>query len=134
MRARRRTTALLALVQRVTKGSGMTWLVSALGIFAAALFYGDSMITPAISVLSAVEGLQIVAPDLERYVIPATLLILTVLFFIQHRGTGAVGMFFGPVMVGWSLPPVMVIVSTAMLLVLVAEVSSLTRPVASVTV
>ena len=60
----------------------------------AALFYGDSMITPAISVLSAVEGLEIITPALKPYVIPITLLIITGLFFIQKRGTGAVGIAF----------------------------------------
>ncbi len=93
--------ALLSLVTEKAKSPRLAWVISLLGIFAAALFYGDSMITPAISVLSAVEGLQIVAPELGSYVIPITLVILTGLFFIQRRGTGTVGMFFGPVMVGW---------------------------------
>ncbi len=93
--------ALLSLVTDNARDQRLAWIISLLGIFAAALFYGDSMITPAISVLSAVEGLQIVAPDLAAYVIPVTLVILTGLFFIQRRGTGTVGMFFGPVMVGW---------------------------------
>ena len=93
--------ALLSLITENSRNRGVTWAVSLLGIFAAALFYGDSMITPAISVLSAVEGLEIVSPDFTRYVIPLTLVILTVLFFIQKRGTGTVGMFFGPVMIGW---------------------------------
>lgn len=79
----------------------VTWLISLLGIFAAALFYGDSMITPAISVLSAVEGLEIITPDLKPYVLPLTVGILSGLFFIQRRGTGTVGLFFGPVMIGW---------------------------------
>ncbi len=83
--------ALLARVTELTKNSRATWFVTMLGIFAAALFYGDSMITPAISVLSAVEGLEIITPDLKPYVIPLTLLILTGLFFIQKHGTGAVG-------------------------------------------
>jgi len=94
--------ALLSLVIENARGNPrLTWVISLLGIFAAALFYGDSMITPAISVLSAVEGLEIITPALKPYVIPITLLIITGLFFIQKRGTGAVGMFFGPVMVGW---------------------------------
>ena len=94
--------ALLSLVIENARGNPrLTWVISLLGIFAAALFYGDSMITPAISVLSAVEGLEIITPALKPYVIPITLLIITGLFFIQRRGTGAVGMFFGPVMVGW---------------------------------
>ena len=93
--------ALLALVTRVTKGSGLTWVVSALGIFAAALFYGDSMITPAISVLSAVEGLRVVAPTASHFVVPITVCILIGLFWVQSRGTGAVGLWFGPVMCVW---------------------------------
>lgn len=93
--------ALLALVTERAKNPRLAWLITLLGIFAAALFYGDSMITPAISVLSAVEGLELVAPTLKPYVIPITLLILTGLFFIQKRGTGTVGLFFGPIMTGW---------------------------------
>ena len=93
--------ALLALVTERAKSPGMTWVITLLGIFAAALFYGDSMITPAISVLSAVEGVEIVTPTLTPYVLPITLVILTVLFMIQKRGTGAVGLFFGPVMIAW---------------------------------
>ncbi len=93
--------ALLALVTERAKNPRMSWIITLLGIFAAALFYGDSMITPAISVLSAVEGLEIITPTLKPYVIPITLLIITGLFFIQKRGTGTVGLFFGPVMVAW---------------------------------
>ena len=93
--------ALLSLVTEKAKSPRLSWIISLLGIFAAALFYGDSMITPAISVLSAVEGLEIVTPALKPYVVPITLLVLSALFLIQKRGTGAVGMFFGPVMVGW---------------------------------
>ncbi|MBS1144141.1 MAG: potassium transporter [Proteobacteria bacterium] len=93
--------ALLALVTERAKNPRLSWVVTLLGIFAAALFYGDSMITPAISVLSAVEGLEIIAPELKSYVIPLTLGILTGLFFIQKHGTGAVGKLFGPIMVAW---------------------------------
>ncbi len=93
--------ALLALVTERAKNPRLTWIITLLGIFAAALFYGDSMITPAISVLSAVEGLEIITPDLKPYVIPLTLGILTGLFFIQKHGTGAMGKLFGPVMVSW---------------------------------
>ena len=93
--------ALLALVTERAKNPRLSWIITLLGIFAAALFYGDSMITPAISVLSAVEGLEIIAPDMQAYVIPLTLGILTGLFFIQRHGTGAVGILFGPVMVAW---------------------------------
>ena len=91
----------LALLALVTERARLSWIITLLGIFAAALFYGDSMITPAISVLSAVEGMEIITPTLTPYVIPITLGILTGLFFIQKRGTGAVGIFFGPVMVAW---------------------------------
>src|SRR4051794_23870882 len=72
-----------------------------LGIFGASLFYGDGMITPAISVLSAVEGLEVVSPSLHEMVVPITLVVLTVLFAIQRFGTGAVGRLFGPVMGIW---------------------------------
>lgn len=93
--------ALLALVTERARNPRLAWIVTLLGIFAAALFYGDSMITPAISVLSAVEGMELVTPTLKPYVIPITLAILTGLFFIQKRGTGSVGLFFGPIMTGW---------------------------------
>jgi KUP system potassium uptake protein len=93
---------LLSLVTEVTVHHPKTkWLITALGLFAAALFYGDGMITPAISVLSAVEGLDVVSHQFKSYVIPITLVVLTILFFAQKRGTGLVGMVFGPVMVVW---------------------------------
>lgn len=72
-----------------------------LGLFGAALLYGDGVITPAISVLSAVEGLKVAAPALERFVVPLTMLILVLLFLIQKRGTARVGSVFGPVMAVW---------------------------------
>jgi KUP system potassium uptake protein len=81
------------------KGSG--WALPLLGVFGAALLYGDGMITPAISVLSAVEGLEIAAPALGRFVVPTTVAILIAVFAIQSRGTGRVGALFGPVMVVW---------------------------------
>ncbi len=94
--------ALIALIQSAKlKGARNTLLLVALGAFGAALFYGDGMITPAISVLSAVEGLEVVEPDLGDYVIPITLAILTTLFVVQRFGTGVVGRAFGPVMVLW---------------------------------
>jgi len=71
------------------------------GIFGTALFYGDGVITPAISVLSAVEGLEVVSPAFKRYVIPITLLVLLALFVVQRRGTGGIGRFFGPVTLLW---------------------------------
>jgi KUP system potassium uptake protein len=72
-----------------------------LGVFGAALLYGDGMITPAISVLSAVEGLEIATPFFKPYVIPLTILVLIVLFFFQRRGTAGVGAVFGPIMLVW---------------------------------
>ncbi len=94
--------ALLALVSDMTKHSPKTkWFITIIGVFAAALFYGDSMITPAISVLSAVEGLEIISPAFKNLIMPVTALVLTGLFFIQKRGTGVVGLAFGPIMILW---------------------------------
>ncbi|WP_420134508.1 potassium transporter Kup [Rhodopseudomonas sp.] len=95
--------ALLALVTELTRGRRVHYPLMMLGVIAAALFYGDSMITPAISVLSAVEGLEVVTPDLKLYVVPVTAVVLTALFAIQSRGTGLVGRLFGPVMTIWFL-------------------------------
>jgi KUP system potassium uptake protein len=94
--------ALLALVSDITAQYPKTkWFVTILGVFAAALFYGDGMITPAISVLSAVEGLDLVSHEFKKYIIPITLVVLTGLFFIQKRGTSVVGIAFGPIMIVW---------------------------------
>src|SRR3954449_11680096 len=94
--------ALIARVQTVKLGGRWAKMtLIALGIFGASLFYGDGMITPAISVLSAVEGLKVAAPALESLVVEITLAIITVLFLIQRFGTGAVGRLFGPVMAVW---------------------------------
>ncbi|MDP1679867.1 MAG: KUP/HAK/KT family potassium transporter, partial [Candidatus Nitrotoga sp.] len=94
--------ALLALASELNSNRPKSkWLFAMLGVFAAALFYGDSMITPAISVLSAVEGLNIIAPELNSYVLPITIMVLTALFLVQKRGTGAMGMAFGPIMILW---------------------------------
>ena len=94
--------SLLALVNELTaQRPKIKWFVTTLGVFAAALFYGDSMITPAISVLSAVEGLGVVSHQLKSYILPITIIVLTGLFFIQKRGTGIVGMAFGPIMIFW---------------------------------
>src|SRR3989338_452432 len=94
--------ALMALASRFSKNTMMSaMLIPVLGIFAASLFYGDSVITPAISVLSAVEGLQVVAPALSHWVLPITLFILALLFAVQKAGTGFVGKFFGPITCLW---------------------------------
>jgi len=94
--------ALMALVQRATRAESRTrWLLMTLGIFGAALFYGDGMITPAISVLSAVEGLEVATPALKQYVIPISLTVLFGLFLFQRHGTARVGALFGPVMLLW---------------------------------
>jgi KUP system potassium uptake protein len=74
-----------------------------LGIFGTAIFFGDGVITPAISVLSAVEGLEVAAPGLKRYVVPITLVVLTALFIVQRHGTGGIGKFFGPITLVWFL-------------------------------
>ncbi|MED5564719.1 MAG: KUP/HAK/KT family potassium transporter, partial [Gemmatimonadota bacterium] len=73
------------------------------GLFGAALLYGDSMITPAISVLSAIEGLEVATPRFQPYVIPITIAILIALFSVQRRGTAGIGMLFGPVTLVWFL-------------------------------
>ncbi len=71
------------------------------GIFGTCLFYGDGVITPAITVLGAMEGLEVVSPEMTKYVIPLTLLVLFALFFVQKQGTAGIGKFFGPVMMLW---------------------------------
>ncbi|MEU3644864.1 potassium transporter Kup [Lentzea sp. NPDC034063] len=95
--------ALITLLRRwkAKQGRKAAATLAALGVFGAALFFGDSMITPAISVLSAVEGLKVVEPELERFVVPITAVIIVGLFLVQRRGSGVVGRFFGPVMILW---------------------------------
>ncbi len=95
--------ALMALASTRARGRAATVVIVFLGLFGAALLYGDGMITPAISVLSAVEGLQFAAPGLQHYVVPITIVILVGLFYFQHRGTAGVGMIFGPVTFVWFL-------------------------------
>ncbi|MFZ9396515.1 MAG: potassium transporter Kup [Erythrobacter sp.] len=91
--------ALLALISRSVGRVRYGWITVLLGVFATSLFYGDSMITPAISVLSAVEGLSVVDERLSRFVIPIALVLLVGLFFLQKRGTAKVGALFAPVMI-----------------------------------
>jgi KUP system potassium uptake protein len=95
--------ALVALIRRLRDRTGIAGfgLLIVLGVFGASLFFGDAMITPAISVLSAVEGLKIVDPSLGEAVIPIALAVLLVLFAAQRFGTGTVGRLFGPVMIVW---------------------------------
>jgi KUP system potassium uptake protein len=96
--------ALLSIaLSRARTRPRLMWVVSTLGIVAASLFYGDAIITPAISVLSAVEGIALATPAAERWVVPIALLILVTLFLIQRRGTARIGALFGPIMVVWFL-------------------------------
>ena len=93
------TLALMALAQRALGRSAGA--VVLLGVISGALFYGDAIITPALSVLSAIEGLKIVTPAFDPYVVPVTIVILIALFAVQSRGTARVAAFFGPVMLVW---------------------------------
>src|SRR5438874_1592793 len=93
------TLSLMALGQRALGRRSL--VLMALGVVGASMFIGDSMITPAISVLSAVEGLKLAAPALEHYVVPLTIFILVVLFAVQSSGTARVASAFGPVMIVW---------------------------------
>src|SRR6202012_158611 len=95
--------ALIALIRRraLPGGRRAKAVLAALGIFGASLFFGDSMITPAISVLSAGEGVKVAAPSVTGIVIPITVVIIVALFMAQRLGTGAVGRVFGPIMAVW---------------------------------
>ena len=94
--------ALIALaLHTVQEKPRQAKLVMIFGVLGAAMFYGDGMVTPAISVLSAVEGLEIVTPAFKPYVIPITMIVLFFLFFVQRNGTAKVGAFFGPIMMLW---------------------------------
>jgi KUP system potassium uptake protein len=93
--------ALSTLLSAATRDWRLWAPVTAVGLFGAALFFGDGFITPAISVLSAMEGLTVATPRLERFVLPGAVLILTALFFAQRRGTGAMGRLFGPITLTW---------------------------------
>jgi KUP system potassium uptake protein len=94
--------ALTALVSRgIESHDRLRWWLVGLGIFGAAMFYGDGMITPAVTVLGAVEGLRVIAPALHPFIVPTTIVILVVLFAVQRKGTAGLGAVFGPVMVVW---------------------------------
>jgi KUP system potassium uptake protein len=94
--------ALMALsLNSVSKSSRWHYWLMLLGVFGATMFYGDSVITPAISVLGAVEGLEVAAPGMERFVVPLTIIVLVSLYSVQRQGTAGIGRFFGPIMVVW---------------------------------
>jgi KUP system potassium uptake protein len=95
--------ALIAQIRQIGEGvqGRIKFLLAGLGVFGAALFFGDSMITPAISVLSAVEGTEEISSSMGSLVIPITVTIIVLLFAMQHRGTGSVGRMFGPIMLVW---------------------------------
>ena len=95
--------ALMALAQRVSSGAAMRNALALVGIAGACLFFGDGIITPAISVLSAVEGLEVSAPGLKEVVLPISVAVIVLLFAMQYRGTHSVGRVFGPVMMVWFL-------------------------------
>src|SRR4051812_25243774 len=106
------TLALMALAQRAAGSSSSVIIL--LGIISGALFYGDAVITPALSVLSAIEGIKLVTSAFDAYVVPITIVILIALFAVQSRGTARVASFFGPVMCVWfaviamaAVPPIM---------------------------
>ncbi|GGD92626.1 putative potassium transport system protein kup 2 [Aureimonas endophytica] len=92
------TLSLLALVQRIM---GRKMFLALIGVVGASLFYGDAVITPAISVLSAIEGLKLVTPGLDRWILPITTVILVLLFAVQNRGTGRIAALFGPITLVW---------------------------------
>ena len=94
--------AMLALASQAVKGSPrLRSVLLIVGIFGTCLFYGDGVITPAISVLGAVEGLEVISPTFKRFVVPLTLVILFFLFVVQKRGTSGIGKFFGPITLVW---------------------------------
>jgi KUP system potassium uptake protein len=92
---------ILAMMALVPSGKGRSFVLIGLGLFGAALLYGDGMITPAISVLGAIEGLEVATPFFTPFVVPITIAILVLLFLFQRRGTAGVGMVFGPVIMIW---------------------------------
>ncbi len=96
--------AMLALASQAVKDRPRTRrYLLVLGVFGTCLFYGDAVITPAISVLGAIEGLEVISPQLKRFVIPLTLIVLLCLFWVQKRGTAGIGRFFGPISLLWFL-------------------------------
>ncbi len=95
---------MLALASQAVLGSPrLRRVLLMVGIFGTCLFYGDGVITPAISVLGAMEGLEVVSPHFHKYVVPLTLVVLFLLFSVQKRGTAGIGKFFGPLTLIWFL-------------------------------
>ena len=98
--------ALSALAQRTMRDRPrIRWMIMILGLFGASLFFGDGVITPAISVLSAVEGLEVAVPQWGHYMVPLAAVIIVALFYFQSHGTGKVGAVFGPIMMAWFTSP-----------------------------
>jgi KUP system potassium uptake protein len=95
------TLALTALAANCVESNSARWLVLSVGLIGASLFYGDCVITPAISVLSAIEGIEIATPVLAPYVVPITVVLIAALFAIERHGTATIGLLFGPVMLVW---------------------------------
>ena len=94
--------ALMALAQQgLRRTTKLGWLVLALGVFGAGLFYGDSVITPAVSVLGALEGVEVLAPAMTHWIDPIAIFVLVILFAMQRHGTARMGRVFGPIMVAW---------------------------------
>jgi KUP system potassium uptake protein len=94
--------ALMALaLNSVTRSSRWHYVLMVIGVFGATMFYGDSVITPAISVLGAIEGLEVATPGLEKWVVPLTIVVLLILYSVQRHGTAGIGRWFGPIMVVW---------------------------------
>ena len=93
--------ALIAIVRRLALNHRYKIILTLLGLIGVSLFYGDSVITPAISVLSAIEGIRLIEPSLAPLVVPITLIVLSGLFLLQSRGTGVIGILFGPIMALW---------------------------------
>jgi KUP system potassium uptake protein len=97
------TLSLMALASRVARSDRTKGVLGIIGIVGAGLFFGDGVITPAISILSAVEGISVISPGLNRLVLPIALVVIAILFLVQRHGTHAVGRAFGPIMVFWFL-------------------------------
>ena len=95
--------ALLSLATRNAKTKRKKLIIISIGMLGAAMFYADAMITPAISVISAIEGIELITPAFSEYIVPIPLIIICGLFWTQSKGTGAVGFMFGPVMLVWFL-------------------------------